>query len=98
MQVTERGRCRLGLAGMTAYQFANEEFINNCVEYLLNPSGILETRAKDYTLRLLDPAKVEKDRRFWQFINIGLPLILVVLGGYMYQLLRRRKYAVSLRV
>jgi hypothetical protein len=28
----------------------------------------------------------------WQFINIGLPLILVVLGGYIYQFLRRRKY------
>jgi ABC-2 type transport system permease protein len=58
----------------------------------LNPSGILETRAKDYTLRLLDPAKVETDRSFWQFINIGLPLILVVLGGLGYQALRRRKY------
>jgi hypothetical protein len=58
----------------------------------LNPSGILETRAKDYTLRLLDPSKVDKDRGMWQFINIGLPLILVVLGGYAYQALRRRKY------
>jgi ABC-2 type transport system permease protein len=78
------------------YTFANEDFINNCVEYLLNPSGILETRAKDYTLRLLDPSKVEKGRGLWQFINIGLPLILVVLGGWIYQVIRRRKYEVSL--
>ncbi len=95
-EMTERGPLPLGYSRDDGYQFANADFINNCVEYLLNPSGILETRAKDYTLRLLDPAKVEKDRSFWQFINIGLPLMLVALGGYLYQLLRRRKYAVSL--
>jgi len=91
--VTERGPLPLGWSQDDGYQFANEDFINNCEEYLLNPSGILETRAKDYTLRLLDPAKVEKDRGMWQFINIGLPLILVVLGGYIYQFLRRRTYS-----
>jgi ABC-2 type transport system permease protein len=91
--VTERGPLPLGFSRDDDYQFANEDFINNCEEYLLNPSGILETRAKDYTLRLLDPAKVDKDRGMWQFINIGLPLILVVLGGYIYQFLRRRTYS-----
>jgi hypothetical protein len=75
------------------FQFANQDFVENCFEYLLNPSGILETRSKDYTLRLLDPAKVESDRSFWQFINIGLPILLVILGGYLYQLLRKRRYA-----
>ena len=90
--VTAQGPSPLGLSRDDGYQFANEYFINNCVEYLLNPSGILETRAKDYTLRLLDPSKVDKDRGMWQFINIALPLILVVLGGYGYQALRRRKY------
>jgi gliding-associated putative ABC transporter substrate-binding component GldG len=94
-QVSQRGPLPLGFSRDDDYQFANEEFINNCVEYLLNPSGILETRAKDYTLRLLDPAKVEGGRAFWQFINIGLPLILAALGGYGYQLIRRRKYQVG---
>ena len=90
--VTPNGPLPLGFSRDDGYQFANEDFINNCVEYLVNPSGILETRAKDYTLRLLDPSKVDTDRGFWQFINIGLPLILVVLGGYVYQLIRKRKY------
>jgi ABC-2 type transport system permease protein len=65
------------------------------VEYLVNPSGILETRAKDYTLRLLDPSKVDKDRATWQFMNIGLPLILVLLGGYLYQVMRKKRYQIG---
>ena len=92
-EVTEQGPLPLGFSRDDNFTFANEDFVDNAVEYLLNPSGILETRAKDFTLRLLDPAKVEKDRSFWQFINLGLPLILVILGGYVYQAVRRWKYA-----
>ncbi|HEY4060456.1 MAG TPA: gliding motility-associated ABC transporter substrate-binding protein GldG [Puia sp.] len=82
----------MGFSKDLNYTFANQDFVENSIEYLVNPSHILETRSKDYTLRLLDPSKVEKDRSMWQFINIGLPLILVVLGGYIYQLLRKKKY------
>jgi len=91
--VTQRGPLQMGYNKDIDYKFANQDFIQNCFEYMVNPSGILETRSKDFTLRLLDPAKVETDRPFWQFIDIGLPLILVVLGGYLYQFLRKRKYA-----
>ena len=91
--VTQQGPQPLGLSeGDGGYTFANQDFIENCLEYLVNPSNILETRSKDFTLRLLDPTRVEKDRGFWQFINIGLPLLLVILGGYIYQILRKRKY------
>jgi ABC-2 type transport system permease protein len=91
-EVTQRGPLPLGYSADNNYKFANQDFIENCIEYMVNPSRILETRSKDYTLRLLDPAKVESDRGFWQFINIGLPLVLVVLGGYVYQLVRRRRF------
>ena len=92
-EVTERGPLPLGFSEANGgFTFANKDFIENCVEYLVNPSRILETRSKDFTLRLLDPAKVETDRAFWQFINIGLPILLVVLGGYVYQLIRRRQF------
>jgi ABC-2 type transport system permease protein len=90
--LTQRGPLPLGYSRDDNYTFANQDFIDNCVEYLVNPSGILETRAKDYTLRLLDPSKVDADRSMWQFINIGLPLILVILGGYLYSFLRKRKF------
>jgi ABC-2 type transport system permease protein len=92
--VTEQGPQQMGVSvGDDNYKFANQDFVENCLEYMVNPSHILETRSKDFTLRLLDPAKVEKDRSFWQFINIGLPLLLVILGGYIYQLIRKRKFA-----
>ncbi len=75
------------------YQFANKEFLLNCLEYLVNKPGIIETRNKDIVLRLLDSKKVTAQKNTWQFINIALPVLLVILFGWVYQQARKRKYA-----
>jgi ABC-2 type transport system permease protein len=74
-------------------QFANKDFLLNCIEYLVNKPGIIETRNKDIVLRLLDSQKVKEQKSVWQFINIALPVLLVVLFGLAYQQIRKRKYA-----
>jgi gliding-associated putative ABC transporter substrate-binding component GldG len=93
--VPNKGPLPLGMDKDIGYTFANQTFIENCLDWLVNPSGILETRSKEFTLRLLDPKKVEEQRQLWQFINIVLPVLLVIAGGYIYQLLRKRKYQAS---
>lgn len=75
------------------YRFANREFLQNCLEYLVNKPGIIETRNKDIVLRLLDSKKITAQKSLWQFVNIGLPVLLVILLGWIYQQVRRRKYA-----
>ena len=95
---TKEGPLPLGLNLFTIgsqyeYQFANREFLLNCLEYLTSKSNIAETRNKEIVLRLLDTRKVEEQKTKWQFINIGLPVLLVVLFGIIYQQLRKRKYA-----
>ena len=82
----------MGFNQFTERQYANKDFFLNCVEYLVNPSGILEARSKDLTLRLLDQKKVDESKTTWQFVNIGLPIILILIFGFIYQALRRRKY------
>lgn len=74
------------------YQFANRDFLQNCLDYLVNPSGLAEVKAKDYTLRLLDPKKLEAQRSTWQVLNIAVPILLVFLFAIIYQWLRKRKY------
>jgi gliding-associated putative ABC transporter substrate-binding component GldG len=91
-EVSPKGPLPLGMNKDIGYTFSNQTFIANCLDYMVNPSGILEARSKDLTLRLLDPKKVEDERSLWQFINILLPILLVILGGYVYQLIRKKKY------
>lgn len=73
--------------------FANRNFLMNCLEYFTNKPGIIETGNKEIVLRLLDATRVKEQRTTWQFINIGLPVLLVILAGFIYQAVRRRKYA-----
>ena len=74
------------------YQFANRDFVQNCLDYLINNSGLTEAKSKDYTLRLLDPKKIRDGRTQWQIVNIIFPVLLVVIFGFIYQYLRKRRY------
>ncbi len=66
--------------------------MQNCLDYLINPSGLSEAKAKDYTLRLLDTKKIEAEKTTWQLINIAVPVVLVFLFAIVYQWRRKRKY------
>jgi ABC-2 type transport system permease protein len=87
------GPLPMGMNPFTKNKYANSEFVMNCLEYLVDNSGILETRSKDITLRLLDKKKLEAGKTSWQLINIAGPLLLVILFGGLYQFVRKRKYS-----
>ena len=77
------------------YQFANKQFVENCLGYLINEAGLSEAKGKDYKLRLLDPKKTSEQKTFWQILNLALPILLIVMFGIIYQWIRKRKYATS---
>ncbi len=83
----------LGYYMYTKQQFANKDFILNCIEYLIDDSGILETRNKEVKLRLLNKMKAEDEKLKWQLINIALPILLVILAGLGFGFYRRKRYA-----
>ena len=89
----QQGPMPMGYNFYTRNTFANKDFFLNSIEYLVSPSEILKTRAKDYTLRLLDPLKVKGGKTLWQIINIAVPILLIILFGLIYQQIRKRKYS-----
>jgi len=76
----------------TKAQYANTDFLLNSIDYLVSTNNILETRSKTYTLRLLDLTKVDKEASLWQWVNIGLPVLLLLLFGGVYNYTRTKKY------
>lgn len=80
------------LGSQYEYQFANRDFLLNCLEYLTSKSTIIQTRNKEIVLRLLDGQKVEAERTKWQLVNIALPIILIIIFGIIYQQFRRYRF------
>lgn len=89
------GPMEMGYWQFTGDRFANKEFILNCMEYLTDNSGLIEARSKDVRLRLLDNARVKKEKITWQIINIGVPIGLVLIFASCYLFFRKRKYEVK---
>ncbi|MBN8837373.1 MAG: gliding motility-associated ABC transporter substrate-binding protein GldG [Sphingobacteriia bacterium] len=85
------GALPMGTQQFENYQFANKEFLLNCIDYLTGNAGIVETRNKDVTLRLLDKTKTTSEKTVWQAINIILPIGFILAFGMILQF-RRRKY------
>jgi len=77
----------------TNQQFGNKEFLLNTVDYLLDDEGLIQLRNKTLQIRTLDKQKAFKERTFWQFLNIVLPLILLFAFGFVFNYLRKRKYS-----
>jgi ABC-2 type transport system permease protein len=83
----------LGFDRYTQEQFANKSFLLNAADYLMDDSGIIGLRNKEIKLRLLDKTKIRMEKTFWQAINLGLPLIMLIACGIFQHYFRIRKYA-----
>ena len=82
----------LGYDPKTANLFDNKDFIANCVNFLLDDSGLINIRAKDITLPLLDKEKVSASYSKIQILAVILPLIVVLIFALTFRFYRRKKY------
>ncbi len=83
----------LGYYKFTKENFANKALIQNAIEWLTDENGIIAARSKDVKLRLLDQTKVKEEKTTWQLINLGVPLLILVLFGVVYNYWRKKRYA-----
>ncbi len=86
------GALTMGTQQFENYQFANKEFLLNCLDYLVGNSDIIQTRNKDFTLRLLDKTKVREQKTIWQIINVLVPVLLVLIFTFVLQYSRKKKF------
>ena len=91
--VSRSGPLELGFDRFTGRTFGNKEFLLNAVNYMLDDDGLIDLRSRDIAIALLDSELIEDQKTRWQFINILLPLILLLGFGLLFNYLRKRKYA-----
>jgi gliding-associated putative ABC transporter substrate-binding component GldG len=83
----------LGYDQRTGNLYDNKDFMMNCVNYLLDDTGLINIRSKDVELPLLDKEKVYENYTVTQFITIGLPILILLVFGVAFTFIRKRKYS-----
>ena len=92
-QLDDNGQpLELGYDKWTNKMYANKEFLMNCVNYLLDDTGLINIRSKEVDLPLLDKEKVYEEYTYTQFLTVGLPLVLLLLFGIVITYLRKRQF------
>ena len=83
----------LGFDQYTQNTYANKEFIENAISYLVEGEGMIDIRSRELKVRLLDATKVSRERAKWQVINTLVPIAIIIVLGTALAFVRKRKYS-----
>jgi gliding-associated putative ABC transporter substrate-binding component GldG len=83
----------LGEDPLAQTSYANKQFLENILQYLTDPEGIIATRTKVLQIRPLNKVKVAEEKQMWQLINLGIPVLFLGLMGGLIGLLRVKRFS-----
>ena len=83
----------LGYDRVSKITFGNRDFFINLVQYLSDDAALVELRGKSWQLRLLDKSKISGQNLFIRWLNLLLPLVLILSGGVLFVWRRKMKNA-----
>ena len=75
--------------------YGNSVFFSNIVDKLMGNEILIPLRSRMKFPRLLNPDEITINRKYWQFINLFIPLIIILISGVFIWYFRIKKYAVS---
>jgi ABC-2 type transport system permease protein len=83
----------LGYNQFSKSQFnGNKQLIVNALNYILGNEKLINIRAKEVNLRLLNKSEIKNNRLKWQIINTILPLLFIALVILSFGLYRKKKF------
>ena len=91
-QISKGRPLALGYDKWTNNQYGNKEFLINSLNYLLDDTGLINIRTKKVSITFLDQKKIGAQKTKFQLLNIGLPVVLLLLFGLGFNWYRRKKY------
>ena len=83
----------LGFDQYTQNTYANKEFIENAIGYLVEGEGMIDIRSRELKVRLLDDTKINRERTKWQAVNTLLPIAVIIALGFVMAFIRKKKYS-----
>ncbi len=83
----------LGFDRNTGKIYGNNEFILNCIDYLMDNTAYIQIRSKNISMRLLNKSKMKNEKIFWKLFNLIGPILLISFFVFFMVLRRKKKYS-----
>lgn len=83
----------LGFDRYSNQTFGNKDFLANALSYLTDNKNLLALRGREFKIRLLNRTKLNSERLKWQVINVGMPVLLMLLTALIFSTIRRARYS-----
>jgi gliding-associated putative ABC transporter substrate-binding component GldG len=92
-QLDDKGMpLELGYDKWTNMLYGNKELLLNSVNYLLDDTGLINLRTREVKIPMLDKLRVEQQYTSIQMKVLVIPIVLVVIFGCLFILIRKRKF------
>lgn len=83
----------LGYDRVTKQTFGNKDFVMHALDYMTDANGLIKARNKQIDIRALDKIQIQEKKKFWQALNLLLPIALIGIFGALRYYIRQRKFA-----
>lgn len=71
----------------------NVDFFVNAVNYLCGDVDLLQIRNREVVIRLLNKNRIVAEKNIWRFLNLALPVLIVIAVGSVMYFIRKMKYS-----
>lgn len=82
----------LGLDRYSGVLYGNKDFLVNAVLYMTDDGGWMQLKSKSIKLRMLNKQLVTENNNLLILINIIIPFIVLILGGMVFNTIRKKRY------
>lgn len=73
--------------------FGNQDFFMNLVDFMMGDRSVLDIRSKQIEIHAIDNEKVVESANFYKVVNLGIPILIILVLALVMFLIRRKKYA-----
>lgn len=74
--------------------FGNQEFFQNLVDYMMGDNSVLDIRSRQIDIHEIDAEKVKSEASFYKILNVGLPILIILLLAIILNWIRKKRYAI----
>lgn len=93
LDIDEGGPLPMGVDAYSKTTYANESFLINALDYMTDDDELMLARNREIKIRPLDRVKVQEQSTRWRWINMTVPIALIVLFGVTKAFIRKKKFS-----